>query len=259
MALSKLKAKIKGTKYLPFRQGLITYNLYDLPKGFVIEGDLDLENKGLTELPDLSEVVVKGYFDCSNNKLTSLEGAPKTVGRYFSCACNQLTSLEGAPKKVGTWFNCNSNQLTSLEGAPQTVGEDFRCGDNQLTSLEGAPQTVGGDFVCGDNQLTSLVGVPQMNEGYEIYCDDSLGAKYGFYDARNFGISYKELCASPLYKSETAMNRVRSKQQEKQAETKSASSEQQKTVDLKQQETFEKINAEFSQWLKDNTNKPTRE
>ena len=104
MALSKLKAKIKGIKYLPFEQDGKTYNLYDLPKGFVIEGDLDLSNKGLTELPDLSEVVVNGDFSCANNKLTSLKGAPKEVGGDFSCAHNQLTSLEGAPKEVGGDF-----------------------------------------------------------------------------------------------------------------------------------------------------------
>ena len=95
-----------------------------------------------------------------------------------------------------------------------------------------------------------------MNEGYEIYCDDSLGAKYGFYDARNFGISYKELCASPLYKSETAMNRVRSKQQEKQAETKPVLTKQHQEQMQQQQD---KINAEFSKWLKNNPSKPSRE
>ena len=215
MALSKLKAKIKGIKYLPFKQGVKIYNLYNMPKGFVIKGNLDLWNKGLTELPDLSEVVVKGYF------------------------------------------NCSDNQLTSLEGAPQEVGGDFGCRENKLTSLEGAPQTVGGDFYCSDNQLTSLVGLPLMKESMKIYCDDSLMKKYGFYIDDD--LSYEQLCESPLYKSETAMNRVRSKLSQEKIETKPASSEQQKTVDPKQQEAFEKTNAEFSQWLKDNSIKPTRE
>ncbi|MBE6450948.1 MAG: hypothetical protein E7016_03170, partial [Alphaproteobacteria bacterium] len=197
MALSKLTAKIKDIKYLPFTQGCITYNLYDMPKGFVIKGNLDLWNKGLTELPDLSEVVVKGYFNCSQN---------------------QLTSLEGAPQRVGGDFYCNYNRLTSLEGAPKEVGGDFGCRENKLTSLKGAPQTVGGDFYCSDNQLTSLVGLPLMKESMKIYCDDSLMKKYGFYIDDD--LSYEQLCESPLYKSETAMNRVRSKLPPKQVETK---------------------------------------
>ena len=200
MALSKLKAKMKGIKYLPFEQNGITYNLYDLPNGFVIEGNLDISGKGLTELPDLSDVVVKGNFLCYGNQLTSLKGAPKEVCGYFYCVHNQLTSLEGAPQTVGRYFDCRYNQLTSL------------------------------------------FGVPQLKENEKIYCDNSIGAKYGFSNEKN-GIPYEDLCKSPLYRSEEAMNRVRIKQQQEQRE--------------KQQK--DKINAEFSQWLKDNKTKTSKE
>jgi hypothetical protein len=39
--------------------------------------------------------VVGENFDCRNNKLTSLEGAPEVVGGSFDCRNNNLTSLEG--------------------------------------------------------------------------------------------------------------------------------------------------------------------
>ncbi len=65
---------------LIFKQDGNLYDLYDLPEGFVIKGDLDLSNKGLTKLPDLSKVIVEGDFDCFGNQLTSLEGAPQKVG-----------------------------------------------------------------------------------------------------------------------------------------------------------------------------------
>ena len=122
------------------------WDLFDLPEGFVIKGDLDLSGKGLEKLPDLSKVTVKGNFNCSRNQLTSLEGAPEKVGGDFYCFLNQLTSLEGAPEKVGGNFNCSHNELTSLEGAPKEVGSDFDCYSNQLTSLKGAPKEVGGGF-----------------------------------------------------------------------------------------------------------------
>ena len=57
-----------------------------------------------------------GNFGCSDNQLTSLEGAPASVGGNFYCSDNQLTSLEGAPASVGGYFGCSSNRLTSLEG-----------------------------------------------------------------------------------------------------------------------------------------------
>jgi hypothetical protein len=93
-----------------------------------------------------------GDFGCSYNQLTSLEGAPSSVGGSFDCSHNQLTSLKGAPSSVGGDFYCINNNLTSLEGAPNSVGENFGCRNNNLTSLEGAPSSVGGDFSCRNNK-----------------------------------------------------------------------------------------------------------
>ena len=94
---------------------------------------------------------IGGYFDCYNNNLTTLEGAPKKVGSDFRCSSNNLTSLEGAPQEVGGSFYCSYNNLTTLDGAPKKVGWFFYCSHNNLTTLEGAPNEVGGDFKCGDN------------------------------------------------------------------------------------------------------------
>jgi len=95
------------------------YDIYNLPKNFVVNGDLDLSDMELTELPDLGTVTVLGSFNCGRNQLTSLVGAPKSVGESFYCEDNQLTSLVGAPKSVGESFYCEDNQLTSLVGAPK--------------------------------------------------------------------------------------------------------------------------------------------
>jgi len=76
------------------------------------------------------------------------------VGASFNCSDNSLTSLNGAPQEVGASFNCSDNSLTSLKGAPQRVGSFFNCSDNSLSSLEGAPQWVGGDLYFNDNTLS---------------------------------------------------------------------------------------------------------
>ena len=101
------------------------------------------------ELKDLLGIQfgkVSGDFNCSYNKLTTLEGAPQEVGGSFFCNNNQLTSLKGAPQKVEVDFWCYSNELTSLEGAPQEVGGNFKCHNKELTSLKGAPLEVGEYF-----------------------------------------------------------------------------------------------------------------
>ncbi len=152
------------------KQGGKYYDIFHLPRGFVVNGNLDLSDMDLTELPDMSTVSVTGDFYCDDNQLTSLAGAPQSVGGGFYCGNNQLTSLAGAPQSVGGGFDCCNNQLTSLQGAPQSVGGDFDCRHNQLTSLAGAPQSVGGDFDCSDNQLTSLQGAPQ-SVGGDFYCE----------------------------------------------------------------------------------------
>ena len=139
----------------------------------------DCRDNQLTSLIGAPQTV-GGNFDCCSNQLTSLDGAPETVGESFYCSSNQLTSLDGAPQTVGGYFHCNNNQLTSLDGAPQTVG-GFNCANNQpfLTSLIGAPKTVNGDFVCTNNQLTSLEGAPKTVDGYFICNNNQLTSLKG--------------------------------------------------------------------------------
>jgi len=118
-----------------------------------IVGNLECGELGLTSLPAWFQSIeeVTGTFWCDNNKLTSLEGGPQTVGESFWCEYNQLTSLEGGPQTVGRSFNCCYNHLTSLEGGPQTVGESFWCDNNKLTSLQGLPKKIGVNLWCYNN------------------------------------------------------------------------------------------------------------
>ena len=66
-----------------------------------------LDRKGLSEFPDYIRFGrVRGSFNCSNNRLVSLVGCPRTVDKFFACNNNELTSLEGCPKSVGKDFIC---------------------------------------------------------------------------------------------------------------------------------------------------------
>lgn len=126
-----------------------------------VPGNLTLNNMGLTKLPDLSKVIVKGNFVCVNNpELASLKGSPQVVHGTYQCNNNGLTSLEYAPAEVGIDFICWANKLTSLKHAPKKVGRSFCCDNNKLTSLEHAPEIVPGTFNCKENQLTSLLHAP---------------------------------------------------------------------------------------------------
>ena len=98
------------------------YDVLNLPEGFVVDGDLDLSHMGLTQLPDLSTITVKGNFFCSHNELTSLKGAPKHVlGRVY-CNYNHLKSLLDMPecekfcadKGVLSYYNDKGTFMNSI-------------------------------------------------------------------------------------------------------------------------------------------------
>ena len=135
-------------------------------------GDFNCNAQGLKNFMGVRFGKVTGYFNCSSNKLTSLEGAPNEVSGNFWCYENQLTSLEGSPQEVGGSFWCYSNKLKSLAGSPSFTYEGFSCYNNQLTSLEGAPEEVGGGFYCESNLLTSFEGSLKKVNG-SLYADNN--------------------------------------------------------------------------------------
>lgn len=143
---------ISGSGFLPIEKwdnylkilGVNNYTIND--DGTVdVNGNVDLNNKGLTDIP-IRFGKVTGKFYCSNNGLTSLKGCPTYVGDTFSCENNKLTSLEYGPIEVGSGFDCSSNKLTSLEYSPKKIGWLFGCNNNKLTSFVFASKEPGGQW-----------------------------------------------------------------------------------------------------------------
>ena len=89
-----------------------------------VNGDVNLSWYKLIELP-LRFNKVTGWFDCSNNNLTTLKGCPRWVGGSFSCQYNQLTSLEFSPDYVGGYFNCINNKLTNNYCDTEILGDFY--------------------------------------------------------------------------------------------------------------------------------------
>ena len=92
-------------------------------KNYTINSDLtvdvndgvDISDRDLTFIP-VKFNVVRGTFNCSYNKLTTLIGSPYKIGNKFICNANPFKSLIGSPKEIDNGFYCYSNCLTSLEG-----------------------------------------------------------------------------------------------------------------------------------------------
>jgi len=75
---------------------------------------VNLEEMDLTELP-FNFGKIFGNFDCWENNLTSLKGAPEEVNGWFDCDNNNLTSLKYCPKIVKRYFSCSYNDLENLK------------------------------------------------------------------------------------------------------------------------------------------------
>jgi len=136
----------------------------------VIEGDVDLMNMYLRELPsflkDIDEVY--GSIVLTYNKLKSIKNCPsKVIGSFFIDSNRELDSLNGSPSYVSGDFVCRSTGIKNLFGCPQRVDGRFYCDrNNQLINLEGCPRVINIDFDCSCcNNLQSFEGGPEIIKG----------------------------------------------------------------------------------------------
>lgn len=113
-----------------------------------VDQNVNISNCNLTNLP-LNFGFGKGFFTCSDNKLTTLKGAPHTVCGSFYCNHNQLTTLEYSPTHVLSDYMCNSNLLTTMNGAPSKIFGSFYCGVNKFNSLDSLPESIHGHISFG--------------------------------------------------------------------------------------------------------------
>ena len=122
---------------------------------------------------------VTGYFDCGLNKLTTLEGSPKWVGKYFLCNMNMLKTLEGGPIVMIGGCNCESNNIINFKGFPDDFDGDLSINGNPVYKLlEKIPYEKWNKFIYWCNELNVIddegnVNVEWMEEVYH-----KLGLKY---------------------------------------------------------------------------------
>ncbi len=79
-----------------------------------VDGNVNLFNTNLIKIP-LKFNRITGYFDCMDNKLTSLEGLSKIIKGTLFCTNNKLTNLKGI-ETVDRFIFCDGNPLKSLVG-----------------------------------------------------------------------------------------------------------------------------------------------
>ncbi len=137
-----------------------------------VEGDVDLSDKNLDEIP-LNFNMVSGDFNIDGNDLTDLKGSPKSVGGSFGCAENKLESLKYGPISVGGDFYCEHNNLLGLTYCPKSIGGNIHCSSNSLIDFIGIPEYFNNFLFVDDNPVYSI---------YKLFGDASKITLFNEYD-----------------------------------------------------------------------------
>ena len=98
-------------------------------------------------------------FDCSENQLVTLKGGPDWTKSY-DCSDNKLKSLDYIAKYITGDLNCNSNEITSLSSLSEVKEiNTLNCSENKLRDLVGCPPMVK-KLNVSYNELVSMRGAP---------------------------------------------------------------------------------------------------
>lgn len=124
--------------------------------GFLdVVGHVILRNKNLTKIP-FTFGKVSGGFDISYNGLKDLYDSPRECAD-FNCSNNSLKTLWGAPSKVHGDFSCSHNRLTSVyEAMTIEVDGDFFCQNNLISEAPQKLKSVKGKFHCDFKTVASV-------------------------------------------------------------------------------------------------------
>ena len=118
--------------------------------------ELNIAEKGLTDLSALKYFTGLQTLDCSRNSLTELDVSALTNLTSLDCSFNSLTELDVSALTNLTSMDCSFNSLTKLNVSGQTNLTSLDCSDNQLTALDVSALTSLTSLDCSDNQLKAL-------------------------------------------------------------------------------------------------------
>ena len=118
--------------------------------------ELNIAEKGLTDLSALKYFTGLQTLNCSRNSLTELDVSALTNLTSLDCYFNSLTELDVSALTNLTSLDCSFNSLTKLNVSGQTNLTSLDCSDNQLKELDVSNLTGLVKLDCSDNQLTAL-------------------------------------------------------------------------------------------------------
>lgn len=121
--------------------------------------ELDLSNRNLKKLPDLSKYTNLKKLNISYNQLTSIDGIPNSV-EELDCSSNYIFKLpEHLPPKLRI-LNCFLNQLVVLPISFPVTLNWLNCCNNSIKDIVGFLPKDLKYFNCSNNYITSFSDLP---------------------------------------------------------------------------------------------------
>ena len=138
---------------------------------FVNLDTLYCANNLLTSI-DVSKNVRLVLFDCSFNRLQSLDVSGNIEIETLACFSNQLADLNVSGNVKLKMLDCSSNTLASLDASHLISIEKMLCMENELTALDIGENTSLLFLDCSGNQLTVL-DISKSTALEELYAMDN--------------------------------------------------------------------------------------
>lgn len=135
--------------------------------------DIKIETKE-ESLPEyINFIDVPGTFSIGGGNLKTLKGCPKYVGFGFDCSSNKLKTLEYAPeiinykekeenREIDVNFNCSYNLIESFENCPTVKKGSIICNKNKIKTFKGIQEIIDGSLYCQDNEIDSFDYLPKI-------------------------------------------------------------------------------------------------
>ena len=119
--------------------------------------EINLSNKELTVLPDLSRFTNLKKLDCSFNKIKKINNLPEGLENLY-CENNQIKELNNFPKGLKVLV-CHNNKIKKLDNLPEGF-EGLGCSYNEIQELNNLPNKLG-ILNCENNQIKELNNIPK--------------------------------------------------------------------------------------------------
>ena len=118
--------------------------------------ELDLSNKGLTDLGGIEYFTGLTKLNLRDNSLTALDVTKNTALTDLDCTGNQLTAIDVSNNTELVNLNLQNNRLTALDVSKNTKLQFLNCNNSSIGTLDVSKNTELLDLSCTYCGLTNL-------------------------------------------------------------------------------------------------------